>query len=69
MHQLYMIEHTLYYMGKFLFVQKIQRSYELWPPKIFARPSQILGRLQFKTMYLYASKTTPIGPFDMIFFK
>jgi hypothetical protein len=64
--QLYMIEHTLHYMGKILFVQKIQHLYELWPKEIFAQPSHILGRLQFKTMYLYASKTAPIRPFDMI---
>jgi hypothetical protein len=31
MHQLYIIEHTLYYMGKLLFVQKSQHVYELWP--------------------------------------
>jgi hypothetical protein len=61
-----MIEHTLYYMGKFVFVQKFQHAYELWPMEIFAQPGQILGRLQFKTMYLYASKTAPVWPFDMI---
>jgi hypothetical protein len=61
-----MIEHTLYYMGKFLFVRKFQHVHELWPTEVFARPGQILGQLQFKTMYLYASKTTPIRPFDMI---
>ncbi len=52
MRQLYMIEHTLYYMGKFLYVQKFQHVYELWPTENFAWPGQILGRLQFKTMYL-----------------
>ena len=31
-----------------------------------AWPGQILGQLQFKTMYLYTSKTAPIWPFDMI---
>jgi hypothetical protein len=61
-----MIEHTLYNMGKFLFVQKFQHVYELWPTDMFAWPSQILGQLQFKTMYLYASKTAPMWPFDMI---
>ncbi len=64
--QLYMIEHTLYYIRKFCSVQKFQHVYELWPTENFARPGQILGRLQFKTMYLYASKTAPIWPFDMI---
>ena len=63
---LYRIEHTFHYMAIFLFVQKIQHVYELWPTKIFAQPGQILGQLQFKTMYLYASKTAPIRPFDMI---
>ncbi len=61
-----MIEHTLYDTGKFLFVQKFQHVYELWPTKVFARPGQILGCLQFKSMYRYASKTAPIQPFDMI---
>jgi hypothetical protein len=61
-----MIEHTLHYMGKFLFVQKFQHVYELWPMEIFVRPGQIIGRLEFKTMYLYASKTAPIRLFDMI---
>ncbi len=61
-----MTEHTLYYMGKFLFVQKFQHVYELLPMEIFARPGQIIGQLQFKKMYLYASKTAPIGPFCMI---
>jgi hypothetical protein len=61
-----MIEHTLYYMGRFLFVEKFQHVYELWPTDFFARPGQILGRLQCKTMYLYTSKTAPIQPFDMI---
>jgi hypothetical protein len=56
----------LYYMGKFLFVQQIQHLYKLWPMEILARPGQILGWLQFKTMYLYASKTAPIRPFGMI---
>ncbi len=32
----------------------------------FARPGQILGWLQFKTMYLYASKTAPIWLFEML---
>ncbi len=31
-----------------------------------AWPGQILGRLQFKTMYHYASKIAPMQPFDMI---
>jgi hypothetical protein len=61
-----MIEHTLYNIGIFLFVPKFQHVYELWPAWISARPGQILGRLQFKTMYLYASKVAPIQPFDMI---
>ncbi len=64
--QLCMIEHTLYYMGRFLFVQKFQCVYEIWPAEIFARPVQILGWFQFETIYLYASKTAPIQPFDMI---
>jgi hypothetical protein len=33
---------------------------------MFARPAQILGQLQFKTMYLHASKTAFIQLFDMI---
>ncbi len=61
-----MIEHTLYYMGKVLFIQKFQHVYELWPMEIFAGPGQILGRLQFKTMYLYATKTAPTWPFAII---
>jgi hypothetical protein len=32
----------------------------------FAGPGQILGQLQFKTMYLYATKTAHIWLFDMI---
>ncbi len=61
-----MIEHTLLYMGKFFLVQKFHHVYELWPMEICAWPGQILGRLQFKTMYLYTSKTAPINLFDMI---
>ncbi len=61
-----MIEHALYYIGNFLFVQKFQNVYELWPTEISTGPSQILGRLQFKTMYLYVTKTAPLWPFDMI---
>jgi hypothetical protein len=34
--------------------------------EIIALPGQILGRLQLKTMYLYASKIAPMRPFDMI---
>jgi hypothetical protein len=60
-----MIEHTLYYMGNLLFVQEFQHVYELWPMEIFAGPGQILGQLQFKTMYLYATKTAPIQPFGI----
>jgi hypothetical protein len=52
MRQLYMIEHTLYYMGKFLFVRKFQHVYKIWLMEFYARPGQILGRLQFKTTYL-----------------
>jgi hypothetical protein len=55
-----MIEHTMYYMGKILFVQKFQHVYELGPTEKFAWPGQILGRLQSITMYLYATKTAPI---------
>jgi hypothetical protein len=55
-----MIEHTLYYMGKLFFSKKIQHVYDLWPAGIFAGPGQILGRLQFKTMYLYTTKTAPM---------
>ncbi len=56
-----MIEHTLN-------VQNFQHVYEVWPTEIFAWPGHILilSWLQFKTMYLYASKTSPIQPFDMI---
>jgi hypothetical protein len=62
-----MIEHTLYYMGKFLIVQKNPACmYELWPTENFAWPGQILGQLQFKTMYLYASKSAPMQPFDKL---
>jgi hypothetical protein len=61
-----MIEHTLYYMGKLFFFQKMPACHELWPTEIFAGPGQILGRLQFKTMYLYVSKTALIRLFDMI---
>ncbi len=61
-----MIEHALYNMRIFLFVQNFQHVYKLWPMKIFARPGQILGRLQLKTMYLNACKTAHIQPFDMI---
>ncbi len=43
-----MIEHSLYNMGKFVFVKKFQYVYELWPTEIFARPGQILGRLQLR---------------------
>jgi hypothetical protein len=62
-----MIEHALYYMGNFLFVQKFQHVYELWLMENFGRPGQILSRLKIKTMYLYASKSAPIRPFDMLF--
>jgi hypothetical protein len=41
-------------------------AYELWLTENFARPCQILGQLQFKTMCHYASKTAPIQLFDMI---
>ena len=61
-----MIELNLYYMGFFLFVQKFQHIYKLWPTESFAEPSQILGQLQFKTVYLYTSKTDPIWLFDII---
>ncbi len=61
-----MIKHTFYYMGFFLFVQKFQHVYELWPTKSFAGTGQILGRLQFQTIYLYTIQTAPIWPFDMI---
>jgi hypothetical protein len=52
--------------GKILTVQKFQHVNELWLTEKFAEPSQIIGQLQFKTMYLYATKTTHIWPFDMI---
>ncbi len=42
-----MIEHTLYYIRKFLFVQKFLHVYELYPMEIFARTGQILGQIQF----------------------
>ncbi len=62
-----MIEHTLYYMGRFLFVQKFQHVYELGPTENFAQPGQILGQLQCITMYLYTTKTAAIiRPFYMI---
>jgi hypothetical protein len=56
-----MIEYTLYYIGKLFFSKKIQHVYKLWPAKNIAGPSQILGQLQFKTMYLYSTKTAPMG--------
>jgi hypothetical protein len=40
--------------------------YELLPTDFFAQPGQILGCLQFKTMYLYPCITAPIWPFDVI---
>ncbi len=52
--------------GIITFFQKFQHVYELWPAEIFAGPGQILGRLQFKTMNLYASKNSSYGLFDMI---
>jgi hypothetical protein len=47
------------------FVQK-SSVYELLPTEIFAWPGQILNQLQFKTIYLPASKTAPIQPLDII---
>ncbi len=49
-----------------IFFPKNPACHRLSSMENFAGPSQILSWLQFKTMYLYGSKTAPIRLFDKI---